>query len=50
MIPACPKSRATVSDGCAPTLSQYLRDSRRAVSVGQSRALRGEKNDRDAGN
>ena len=25
MIPAWPKRRATVSDGCAPTLSQYLR-------------------------
>ena len=25
MMPACPKSLATVSDGCAPTLSQYLR-------------------------
>ena len=36
MIPACPKSRATVSDGCAPTLSQYLFCFRRAIS-GQSR-------------
>ena len=41
MIPACPKSRATVSDGCAPTLSQYLRvfDGRFPVSPG---ALRDE--------
>ena len=39
MIPACPKSRATVSDGFAPSLSQYLRDFRRAVSVGFSRSV-----------
>ena len=25
MTPACPSSRATVADGCAPTDSQYLR-------------------------
>ena len=41
MIPACPKSRATVSDGCAPTLSQYLFCFRRAIS-GQSRRERDE--------
>lgn len=25
ITPACPSSRATVADGCAPTDSQYLR-------------------------
>ena len=36
MMPACPKSLATVSEGCAPTESQYLSEAREG-RVGQSR-------------
>jgi hypothetical protein len=44
MIPACPKSRATVSDGCAPTLSQYLR-----FSTGDFRSVPARERDEDVG-
>lgn len=39
ITPACPSSRATVSDGCAPTDSQYLRGGGEGVGgrVGQNR-------------
>ena len=37
MMPACPSSLATVSDGCAPTASQYLRQRGRAGAVGGRR-------------
>ena len=43
MIPACPKSLATVSDGCAPTDNQYLSGRSKSQSVVASNsASRGE--------